>query len=151
MRDLISTAFICCFVTFIFFDLVLNTHVRAEQRSAPWDSVGCNDACRWWMNLGGKPAAEIKPTPAVQSPALSIKAIVSDADLAAAASPRLGAAVIKGLAADDRTSSIRTPARAPARGMLPPERPAYISGQSLWNVRIDGSSPVLPAALLTSP
>ena len=151
MRDLLSTAISRCLFASILSGFVLNTQVRAEQRSAPWDSVGCNDTCRWWMNLGAKPAAYIKPAPSGPNPALSVKAIVPDADLAAAASPALGATVMKGLARDDKTGRIKTAGRAPTPVLLPPERPPYIPGQSLWNVRITGSSPVLPAALLTSP
>ena len=151
MRELISLAIGCCFSSSMLFALVLSGEVRAEQRSAPWDTVGCNATCRWWMNLGGKPAADIKPPPpAGPSPALSAKAIVPDADLAAAAAPALGATVMKGLRSDDRTGRGRSPGRAPAP-VLPPERPVFIPGQSLWNVQINGSAPVLPASLLTSP
>ena len=122
---------------------MLSGHIEAEQRSAPWDSDACNDTCRWWMSLGGKPAADIKPPGS--SPALSAKAIVPDADLAT---------VMKSLAAGDkavRTQGPGRPAPAPVLALLPPERPAFIPGQSLWGVRIQGSAPVLPAALLTSP
>ncbi len=152
MRDLIPMALGCCFTSSILFVLVLHAQVRAEQRSAPWDAVGCNDTCRWWMNLGAKPAADIKPPPpSGSSPALSAKAIVPDAALAAAGAPALGATVMKGLASDDRTGRIRSLGRAPAPMLLPPERPAFIPGQSLWNVQISGSPPVLPASLLTFP
>ena len=150
MRDPISTAIGCCLASLILC-AVLNAPVRAEQRSAPWDSVGCNDTCRWWMKLGSKPAADIKPALSGPSPALSAKAIVPDADLAAAASPTLGATVMRSLAPDDRTGRTRRLGRAPAPLLLPPERPAFIPGQSLWNVQIGGSSPVLPASLLASP
>ena len=151
MRDLVSTAIGCCFTVSILCALALNTQVRAEQRSAPWDSVGCNDTCRWWMSLDGRPAADIKPAPSASSPALSAKAIVPDADLAAAATPASGATVTKSLASGDETGRIRSPGRSPAAMLLPPERPRYIPGQSLWNVQISGSAPVLPGALLTSP
>ena len=152
MRDLTSMAIGCCFASYMLFALVLNAQVKAEQRSAPWDSVGCNDACRWWMNLGGKPAADIKPPPpSGPSPALSAKAIVPDATLAAAGTPASNASVMKSLASEDRTGRIRSPGRAPAPMLLPPERPAFIPGQSLWNVQITGSAPVLPGSLLTFP
>ena len=152
MRDVISVAIGCCFASSMLLALVLNAQVKAEQRSAPWDSVGCNETCRWWMNLGGKPAADIKPPPpSGSSPALSAKAIVPDAALAAAGASASGATVMQGLASDDRTGRIRSPGRGPAPMLLPPERPAFIPGQSLWNFPISGSAPVLPASLLTSP
>ena len=143
MRDLTSMA-IGCFASYMLLALVLNAQVKAEQRSAPWDSVGCNDACRWWMNI-------TPPPPSGPSPALSVKAIVPDATLAAAGTPASNASVMKSLASEDRTGRIRSPGRAPAPMLLPPERPAFIPGQSIWNFQITGSAPVLPGSLLTFP
>lgn len=152
MRDLGSIAQ-GCFVTMMLLGVfVLNGQVRAEQRSAPWDASACNETCRWWMGLGGKPAADVRPPPSEPSQALSAKAIVSDADLTAAASPALGVTGTRGSASEDHAARVRPPARLIAvLALLPPERPAYIPGQSLWGVQILGSQPALPAQLIASP
>ncbi len=119
MRDIGLNAHVCFLAMLLTCAFVPDGQVRAEQRSAPWDSVGCNDTCRWWMNLGSKPAADIKPAPSGPSPALSVKAIVPDADLAAAASPTIGRTVDEWLG--DRTTR---PAECELTGGLRTRRPA---------------------------
>ena len=155
MRDVISSGDrLLLRISLCFLALVLNAQVKAEQRSAPWDSVGCNETCRWWMNLGGKPAADIKPPPpSGSSPALSAKAIVPDAALAAAGASALGATVMRrpGVGTTGPAGSRQSRKGSGTDAASTPERPAFIPGQSLWNFPISGSAPVLPASLLTSP
>ena len=54
------------------------TDAKDGDAAAPWKSEACNDACKWWMKLGDKPAAETQPvdlTPKPAAQALSLPAM----------------------------------------------------------------------------
>ena len=112
----------------------------------------CNDACRWWMAIGQKPAPEPVPAASVEpvNPRQSMKAIVPQSVEPPAkpismarfwgphANHELGADRPQRAAIHVPVSLTPGPVHAAGR------RPA----QSMWNMPISGSVPILPAAFV---